>query len=193
LTIKFIRKNRKEELMQEKSNKRLFLLTGISAILSLGIIAQWPAISTLQSSFADETTSVNVDPWLQLPGGSVHVTGQGFEPNANASIVVKNVIATVETQERGETAVVSYPDSIVAARTITNDDGTLDYALGIPRDEVKIIERWISNSTGQEEVLKTVTTTYMFQGTVKVQVIDELGNNDSAELTVLQWISHSPF
>jgi hypothetical protein len=193
LTIRFIRKNRKEELMQEKSSKRLFLLAGIGAILSLGIIAQWPAISTLQSSFADETTSVNVDPWLQLPGGSVHVTGQGFEPNANVSIVVKNVIATVETQERGETAVVSYPDSIVAARTITNGDGTLDYALGVPRDEVKIIERWISNSTGQEEVLKTITTTYMFQGTVKVQVIDELGNNDSAELTVLQWISHSPF
>jgi hypothetical protein len=178
--------------MQEKSSKRLFLLAGIGAIFSLGIIAQWPAISTLQSSFADETTSVNVDPWLQLPGGSVHLTGQGFEPNANVSIVVKNVIATVETQERGETAVVSYPDSIVAARTVTNGDGTLDYALGVPRYEVKIIERWIGNSTGQE-VLKTITTTYMFQGTVKVQVIDELGNNDSAELTVLQWISHSPF
>ena len=179
--------------MQEKSSKRLFLLAGISAILSLGIIVQWPALSTLRSSFADETTSVSVDPWLQLPGGSVHVSGQGFAPNANVSIVVKNVIATVETKERGESATVSHPDSIIAAKTVTNEDGTLDYAIGVPRDEVKIIERWISNSTGQEEVLREVTTTYRFQGTVRVQVIDEAGNNDSAELTVLQWISHSPF
>jgi hypothetical protein len=76
---------------------------------------------------------------------------------------------------------------------VTNTDGTLDYAIGVPRDEVKVIERWINNSTGQEEVLKTVTTTYRFQGTVKIQAIDEAGNNDSAELTVLQWISHSPY
>ena len=74
-----------------------------------------------------------------------------------------------------------------------NSDGTIEYALGVPRDEVKIIERWISNSTGQEEVLKTVTTTYRFQGTVNVIVTDELGNRDSAELTVLQWITNSPY
>jgi hypothetical protein len=179
--------------MQEKSSKRLFLAVGIGAIFSIGIIAQWPALSTIQSSFAAATTSIHVDPWLQLPGGSVHLTGQGFAPNANVSIMVRNVIATVETQEKGESAVVTHPDSIVAARTVTNSDGTLEYAIGVPRDEVKIIERWISNSTGQEEVLKTVTTTYRVQGTVSVQAIDELGNNDSAELTVLQWISHSPY
>jgi hypothetical protein len=179
--------------MQEKSSKRLFLLVGIGAIFSLAIIAQWPALSALPSSFADETTSLQVEPWIQLPGGSVHVTGQGFAPNANVSIIVQNVIATVETVEKGESAVVTNPDSIVAAKTVTNTDGTLDYAIGVPRDEVKVIERWINNSTGQEEVLKTVTTTYRFQGTVKIQAIDEAGNNDSAELTVLQWISHSPY
>ena len=179
--------------MQEKSSKRLFLLVGIGAIFSLVIVAQWPTISTLRASFADETTSLQVDPWLQLPGGSVHLTGRGFAPNANVSIIVQNVIATVETVEKDESAVVTNPDSIIAARTVTNSDGTLDYAIGVPRDEVKIIERWINNSTGQEDVLKTVTTTYRFQGTVKVQAIDDAGNNDSAELTVLQWISHSPY
>lgn len=179
--------------MQEKSRKRLFLLAGIGAMFSLVVIAQWPAISTIQLSFADGTTAIQVDPWLQLPGGSVHLTGQGFAPNANVSIIVKNVVATVETEEKGESSVVTHPDSIVAAKTITNADGTLEYAIGVPRDEVKVIERWINNSTGQEEVLKTVTTTYRFQGTVGVQAIDELGNHDSAELTVLQWISHSPY
>jgi hypothetical protein len=177
--------------MQEKSSKRLFLLVGIGAVFSLVAATQLPALST--QSFATETTTLNVDPWLQLPGGSVRLTGQGFAPNANVSIIVRNVIATVETQEKGETGTITNPDSIVAAKTVTNADGTLEYALGIPRDEVKVIERWINNSTGQEEVLKTVTTTYKFQGTVGVQAIDELGNNDSAEITILQWISHSPY
>jgi hypothetical protein len=179
--------------MQEKSKSRLFLLAGVCTIFSVMIVTQLPAIATLQSSFADSSTLVHVDPWLQLPGGSVHMTGSGFAPNANATIYVRNVIATVETQERGESAAVTHPDTIVAARTMTNSDGTIEYALGIPRDEVKIIERWISNSTGQEEVLKTVTTTYRFQGTVKVFVTDEAGNSASAELTVLQWITQSPF
>lgn len=177
--------------MHEKSSKRLFLLAGIGAIFSLVAATQLPALST--QSFASETTSLNVNPWLQLPGGSVHLTGHGFAPNANVSIIVRNVIATVESQEKGETASVTHPDSIVAAETVTNADGTLEYAIGVPRDEVKVIERWINNSTGQEEVLKTVTTTYKFQGTVIIQAIDELGNNDSAELTILQWISHSPY
>jgi hypothetical protein len=180
--------------MQEKSPKRLFLLAGISAIFSLVIIAQWPAISTIPSTFADEGTSIQVDPWLQLPGGSIRVIGQGFAPDANVTITVGNVIATVETEKRGdESASVTHPDTVVVAKTMTNADGTIEYALGVPRDEVKIIERWISNSTGQEEVLKTVTTTYRFQGTVNVVVTDEYGNRDSAELTVLQWITNSPY
>ncbi|HKU50350.1 MAG TPA: hypothetical protein VJP79_10390 [Nitrososphaera sp.] len=164
--------------------------------MSVTMVAQWPAVSTARWIFADEGTYVTVDPWLQLPGGTVRVTGEGFAPNANVSIVVGNVIATVETQERGDSTVaVTHPDSVIAANTVTNADGTIEYALGIPRDEVKVIERWITNSTetGEEEVLKTVTTTYRFQGTVKVQVIDELGNRGSAELTVLQWIDRSPY
>ena len=99
--------------MQEKSSKRLFLLVGIGAIFSLVAATQLPALST--QSFANETTTLNVDPWLQLPGGSVRLTGQGFAPNANVSIIVRNVIATVETQEKGETATITNPDSIVAA------------------------------------------------------------------------------
>jgi hypothetical protein len=63
----------------------------------------------------------------------------------------------------------------------------------VPKDEVIVIERWISNSTGQEEVLKTVTTTYKFQGTVKVIVEDQYGNSASGELTVIRWITGSPF
>jgi hypothetical protein len=180
--------------MQEKSIKRLFLLAGISAVFSLVVIAQWPSIVNIPSTFADESTSVQVDPWLQLPGGSVRVIGQGFAPDSNVTISVKNVIATEETVKRGEeSASVTHPDTIVAAKTTTNADGTIEYALGVPRDEVKVIERWISNSTGQEEVLKTVTTTYRFQGTVDIIVTDELGNTDSAELTVLQWITQSPY
>lgn len=179
--------------MQEKSTKRLILLAGIGVALSVGMVIQLSAVPLLQSTFADQNTSLQVDPWLQLPGGSVHLTGQGFAPNANVSIVVQNVIATVETQEAGSSAVVTHPDSIVAARTVTNPDGTLDYAIGVPRDEVKVIERWISNSTGQEQVLKTVTTSYRFQGTVTLQVADDLGNHASAELTILQWIARAPF
>lgn len=180
--------------MQEKSIKRLFLLAGVSAVFSLVVIAQWPAITTIPSTFADEGTSIQVDPWLQLPGGSVRIIGQGFAPDANLTISVRNVIATVETVKSGEdSASVTHPDTIIAAKTTTNSDGTIEYALGVPRDEVKVIERWISNSTGQEELLKTITTTYRFQGTVDIIATDELGNTDSTELTVLQWITQSPY
>lgn len=61
----------------------------------------------------------------------------------------------------------------------------------MPKDAVTVIDRWINNSTGQ--VPKTVTTTYRFQGTVKVIVVDQFGNSASGELTIIRWITGSPF
>ena len=63
----------------------------------------------------------------------------------------------------------------------------------MPKDGVTLIERWINNSTGQGDVLKTVTTTYHFQGTVKVIMVDQYENSASGELMVLRWVTESPF
>lgn len=151
-------------------------------------------LGVIQPGFASSQTSVSVHPFFQFPGGSVIVSGSGFESNSNVTIYVKNVIAKVETQEAGEiNKTVSFPDQIAVGVTETKSDGSLEWALGIPKDEVKVIERWINNSTGKEEVLKTVTTTYSFQGTVKVIVVDEFGNHASDELTIIRWISGSPY
>jgi len=104
------------------------------------------------------------------------------------------VVARVETLKAGESAsAVTFPDQIVVGTTETTSSGSLEWALGVPKDDVTVIERWISNSTGQEEVLKTVTTTYKFQGTMKVIVVDQFGNSASGELTVIRWITGSPF
>lgn len=105
-----------------------------------------------------------------------------------------NVVARVETEKAGEpTNTITFPDTVVMGKTETNADGSLEWSLGVPRDEVKVIERWISNSTGQDEVLKTVTTTYTFQGTVKVIVADQEGHTADTELTIVKWITSSPF
>lgn len=122
------------------------------------------------------------------------VTAEGLASNSTVTIYAKNVVATVETEKAGEAMKsVTFPDTVKVGKTRSNTDGTLEWALGVPRDEVVIIERWISNSTGQEEVLKTVTTTYEFQETMQVIVADEFGNEASAELTVIKWIPKSPF
>lgn len=174
----------------EKFSKRYLVGIAIAGLaVSLILHATIP-----MSSYAASRTSVAVSPFFQMPGGSVIVTAQGLAPNANATIYVKNVVAKVETQKAGEsTATVTFPDQIVVGKTETTSDGTLEWALGVPKDEIKVIERWINNSTGQEEVLKTVTTTYKFQGTLKVIVVDQLGNHASGELTVIRWITQSPF
>lgn len=128
----------------------------------------------VQSIHADAKTSAAVTPFFQLPGGSVVVRAEGLAPNANATIYVKNVVAKVETIKAGQSeGVVTFPDQIVVGTTETTPDGSLEWSLGVPKDDVTVIERWINNSTGQEEVLKTVTTTYKFQGTVKVIVVDQ--------------------
>lgn len=178
-------------MIAEKFSRRYVVGLALAG-LAIFLVAQGAAY--LSSGYASQQTSVAVAPFFQLPGGSVVVSGQGFEPNANVTIYVKNVIAKVETQKAGESAkTTTFPDQIVAGTTQTDSNGNLEWALGVPRDEVKIIERWISNSTGQEEVLKTVTTTYTFQGTVKIIVMDQLGNHASDELTIIKWISRSPF
>lgn len=182
--------------MPEKSTNR-YLVAGGSiggSLLLLVVIFEGFGMFHPQSSFAIGQTAAAVNPWFTFPGKSVVVTAEGLSPNSNATIYVKNVVARVETEKAGEpTKTVTFPDSVVVGKTETNADGTLEWALGVPRDEVKVIERWISNSTGQEEVLKTVTTTYTFQGTVKVIVVDQNGHTANAELTIVKWITRSPF
>jgi hypothetical protein len=170
--------------------KRYLIVIAV-AVLAVVVLSQSTGIL---SSYADARTSLSISPFFQMPGGSVIVTGQGFAPNANATIYVKNVVATVETQKAGERiSTVTFPDQIVVGNTETTSDGNVEWALGVPKDEVKVIEKWINNSTGQEEVLKTVTTTFKFQGTVKVIVQDQYGNTAKDELIIIRWITKSPF
>jgi hypothetical protein len=175
----------------EKSSKKFFLAVAASGIAAFLFLH---GTGALQSIYADSQTSVTVTPFFQLPGGSVIIKAEGLAPNANATIYVKNVVAKVETVKKGQpTSTVTFPDQIVAGYTETTSSGSLEWTLGVPKDDVTLIERWINNSTGQEDVLKTVTTTYHFQGTVKVIVVDQFGNSASGELTVLRWITKSPF
>lgn len=171
-------------------------LVGAAAAAGLVLMAfsQTYGYVALQSIYASETTVVWVTPFFQIPGGSVLVTAEGLASNASVVIYAKNVVATVETEKAGEaTKSVTFPDTVTVGTTRSNPDGTLEWALGVPRDEVRIIERWINNSTGTEEVLKTVTTSYEFQGTVEIIVADEFGNVADAELTIIKWITRSPF
>ena len=176
--------------MSEKFSKRYFIGAGVAG-LALFLFLNGAGVLSVQSIYADSQTSAAVDPFFQLPGGSVVATAEGLAPNANATIFVRNVVAWVETQEAGQSATVTFPDQIVVGTTQTTSAGTVEWALGVPKDDVTVIERWINNSTGQ--VVKTVTTAYRFQGTVKVIVVDEFGNSASAELTVIRWIPESPF
>ena len=177
----------------EKSSKRYFIGAAISG-LALFLFLQGTGVLNVQSIYADSRISVTVSPFFQLPGSSVVIRAEGLAPNAEATIYVKNVVARVETLKAGESgSAVTFPDQIVVGTTETTSSGSLEWALGVPKDDVTVIERWISNSTGQEEVLKTVTTTYKFQGTVKVIVVDQFGNSASGELTVIRWITGSPF
>lgn len=176
-------------MSSEKSSKRYVL--AITAGIAVSLFLHGTGL--LQSIYANSQASVAVVPFFQLPGGSVIVRAEGLAPNANATIYVKNVVAKVETLKAGQSKVVTFPDQIVAGYAETTSGGSLEWSLGVPKDDVTIIERWINNSTGQEEVLKTVTTAYHFQGTVKVIVVDQFGNSASGELTVIRWITESPF
>lgn len=178
-------------MVTEKSSKRYFVAAVASGI---AIFLFMQGTGVMQSIYAASRESVTISPFFQLPGGSVVVRAEGLAPNANATIYVKNVVARVETVEidkPGKT--VTFPDQIAIGTTETNSQGSLEWALGVPKDDVTVIERWINNSTGQEEVVKTVTTNYRFQGTVKVIVTDQFGNSASGELTVIRWITESPF
>jgi len=178
-------------MSSEKSSKRFFLAVAASGVAAFLFLH---GAGALQSIYADSQTSVTLTPFVQLPGGSVIVKAEGLAPNANATIYVKNVVAKVETVKKGgSTSTVTFPDQIIAGYTETTSRGSLEWTLGVPKDDVTLIERWINNSTGQEDVLKTVTTTYHFQGTVKVIVVDQFGNSASGELMVLRWITESPF
>jgi hypothetical protein len=169
----------------EKSYKRFFVGAAVSC-LALFLF--------LQGTGVIQSTSVKISPFFQLPGSSVVVMAEGLAPNANATIYAKNVVARVETQKAGELATtVTFIDQIVVGTTETTSSGTLEWALGVPKDDVTVIERWINNSTGQEEVLKIVTTNYRFQGSVQVIVVDQFGNSASGELVVIRWITGSPF
>ena len=182
--------------MAEKSYNRYFAAAGAisGSLLLLVVLFEGAGIYQTQSGFADAQTTAAVSPWFTFPGKSVLVTADGLTPNSNATISVENVVARVETEKAGEpTNIITFPDTVVIGKTETNADGSLEWSLGVPRDEVKVIERWISNSTGQEEVLKTVTTTYTFQGTVKVIVADQEGHTADTELTIVKWITSSPF
>ena len=174
--------------------KYVFSFTAALAIFSM-LFLHAGNLSSIRSTFAaDGSTKAYVAPFYQVPGGSVIVSAEGLRPNATVTISAKNVVATVETEITGEpTKSVTFPDTVTVGTTVSNADGTLEWALGMPRDEVKVIERWINNSTGQEEVIKTVTTTYQFQGTVRIIVSDEYGNTADAELLVIRWIPRSPF
>lgn len=182
--------------MPEKKTRRYLVAGGVigGSLLLLVILIEGTGMFLPQSSFASGQSTADVTPWFTFPGKTVLVTAEGLTPNSNATIYVKNVVARVETEKAAEqTKTVTFPDRVVVGKTETNADGTLEWALGVPRDEVKVIERWISNSTGQEKVLKTVTTTYTFQGTVKVIVVDQNGHTADAELTIVKWITSSPF
>lgn len=178
--------------MKPETLTKRYLMT--AAIVGLAGSLFLHSSGILLTGYADSQTSIEVNPFFQLPGGSVVVTGKGFAPNTNATIYVKNVVATVETQKAGErNATVTFPDQIIVGRTESTSNGTIEWALGVPKDEVKVIERWVNNSTGQEDILKTVTTTYRFQGTVKVIVVDDSGNTARDELIIIRWITESPF
>ena len=182
--------------MQEKSSKRYLAaaVTISASLILLAVLSEGAGLYPTQSSSAYAQTTAAVNPWFTFPGKTVLVTADGLTPNSNATISVKNVVARVETEKAGEPKnTITFPDTVVIGKTETNANGSLEWALGVPRDEVKVIERWISNSTGHEEVLKTVTTTYTFQGTVKVIVADQDGHTADTELTIVKWIASSPF
>ena len=176
--------------MPQKSSK-IFITVGIAATLSILLVSQGSAMITLKSIYADGKPTAVVAPFFQFPGGSVMVTAQGLAPNANATISVKNVVAKVQTETPTGVKTTTFPDSIIVGNTETKPDGTLEWALGVPRDNVRVIERWMDNATGH--VIKTVTTDYTFQGTIKIQIVDEFGNSATGELTVVRWITESPF
>ncbi len=182
--------------MPEKSSIKYLVAGGAigGSLLLLVVLFEGVGMFHPQSSFAIGQTAAAVNPWFTFPGKSIVVTAEGLTPNSNVTVYVKNVVAKVETEKAGETTkTVTFPDRVVVGKTETNADGNLEWALGVPRDQVEVIERWISNSTGQEEVIKTVTTTYTFQGTVQVIVVDETGHAATAELTIVKWITASPF
>jgi hypothetical protein len=179
-------------VIAEKFSTKYFLVVAVSG-MALFLFLQGTGV--LQSIYAaDSRASVTVSPFFQLPGSSVVVKAEGLAPNANVTIYAKNVVAKVETVKAGQSVgTVTFPDQIVVGTTETTSKGGLEWALGVPKDDVTVIERWINNSTGQEEVLKTVTTTYRLQGTMKIIVVDQFGNSATGELTVIRWIMESPF
>ena len=103
---------------------------------------QGTGVLNVQSTYADSRISVTVSQFFQLPGSSIVVRAECFAPDANATIYVKNVVARVETLKAGESAsAVTFPDQIAVGATGTTSSGSLEWALGVPKDDVTVIRR----------------------------------------------------
>ena len=114
---------------------------------------------------AESNATVTITPFAQVPGNTVLIEANGLAPNANATIVV---------------------DNGVAARSETDENGTLLYALGVP-DEITITEIRV-DSSGTES---TRNITHSWDGTVSVIVTDQFNNTGASELTVIKPIGQS--
>lgn len=144
------------------------MLAALAVIVVSGAVATFaqtsdPAGNTTgnETELADNNANVTVTPFAQVPGGSVLIEANGLAPNANTTIIV---------------------DDGVAAKSETDENGTLLYALGVP-DQIVITEIRVDNSTGDESV-RNITRSW--DGTVSVVVRDQFDNDGAAELTVIK-------
>ncbi len=114
-----------------------------------------------ETALAESNVTVTVTPFAQVPGRAVLVEANGLAPHSNATILVDNAIA---------------------ARSETDENGTLFYALGVV-DQITITEIRVDNSTGEESINEI---THSWEGTVSVVVRDQFENTGSGELTVIR-------
>jgi hypothetical protein len=114
-----------------------------------------------ETALAESNVTVKITPFVQVPGNTVLVEADGLAPNANTTILV---------------------DNGVAARSETDENGTLLYALGVP-DQITITEIRVDDSTGEE---RTRNVTHTWEGTVDVVVKDQFDNTGVGELTVIK-------
>jgi hypothetical protein len=155
--------------------------------------------TSTRDSLKNDVT-VSVEPFVQALGASVLVRAEGLSPNSNATITLGNVMIERETTQAREentndsnqtdsTAAATQTSeddrgftSIVAGRTLTDENGTLLFALGIPKEDISVETTFTNNSTGQET---TVVDTLALQGTLQVVVKDQRGNTGHGEVTIL--------
>lgn len=156
--------------------------------------------NTSTSDNQENNVTVSVVPFVQAPGASVMVIAEGLSPNSNATITLGNVMIERESNQTSEgnsnqtssAATQASEDdrgftSIVAGRTLTDENGTLLFALGIPKEDIVVETTITDNSTGQET---TITDTLALQGTLQIVVKDQRGNTGQGEVTVLAPVSN---